>query len=84
MEDFLDHTYNTVSYNITYLEITWILIQWKQLLEAEFKRKLKKEPALATELVKDLFPLCVMDSPEVAKDPENVERDVISELWTFG
>ncbi|KAL4067720.1 CBF/Mak21 family-domain-containing protein [Scleroderma citrinum] len=65
MEDFLDHTYNT-------------------LLEAEFKRKIKKDPALETELVGSPFPLCVIDPLEITGDPENPALDVVSELWTFG
>lgn len=54
------------------------------LLETEFQRKIKKEPALATELVEDPFPLCTDSAFEADKGIANDSRDVISELWVFG
>ncbi|KAI6150679.1 hypothetical protein BKA82DRAFT_4118529 [Pisolithus tinctorius] len=53
------------------------------LLETEFQRKIKKEPALETELVEDPFPLCTDSAFEADKGIAN-NRDVISELWVFG
>ncbi|THH14571.1 hypothetical protein EW146_g5773 [Bondarzewia mesenterica] len=58
LEDFLDHTYNT-------------------LFEAETKRRVKKEPAVATDLRKNAFPSSSDDS-EVASD-----RDAIGSSWMF-
>jgi len=65
MEDFLDHTYDT-------------------LLDTEFKKKIKQEPALSIEWKDDflLFP----ESKHAAGDEEmQVElSDPITELWSFG
>ncbi|KIL00929.1 hypothetical protein PAXRUDRAFT_821133 [Paxillus rubicundulus Ve08.2h10] len=51
------------------------------LVEAELKRKIKKEPALAMVFVKNSFPLA---SGEVAEDAARGGLDAVSELWTFG
>ncbi|KIJ69077.1 hypothetical protein HYDPIDRAFT_80262 [Hydnomerulius pinastri MD-312] len=51
------------------------------LIEAEMKRKIKKEPALAMELVKNPFPLA---SDEVAEDAVSSDLDTVGELWVFG
>ncbi|KAG9318573.1 CBF/Mak21 family-domain-containing protein [Chiua virens] len=51
------------------------------LIEAETKRPIKKEPALAMELAKDIFPLTS------DKDVETLAQgglDAVSELWVFG
>ncbi|KAG1754382.1 CBF/Mak21 family-domain-containing protein [Suillus lakei] len=50
------------------------------LIETEIKRKIKKEPALAMELRKDLFPT----ADAANTDDGVVGRDVVSELWVFG
>lgn len=50
-----------------------------QLIDTEVKRKIKKEPALAVELRKDLFP--ESDAPEM--DAGVSGRDAVSELWVF-
>ncbi|KAG0705095.1 CBF/Mak21 family-domain-containing protein [Suillus ampliporus] len=50
------------------------------LIETEVKRKIKKEPALAMGLRKDLFP-----TTDAANTDDGVAgRDVVSELWVFG
>jgi len=49
------------------------------LIDTEVKRKIKKEPALAMELRKDLFP--VSDASEM--DAGVSGRDAVSELWVF-
>ncbi|KAF8559665.1 CBF-domain-containing protein [Imleria badia] len=48
------------------------------LIEAETKRRMKKEPALAMELVKNPFPLASDEDVDVAV------QDGLSELWVFG
>ncbi|KAI6166923.1 CBF/Mak21 family-domain-containing protein, partial [Pisolithus thermaeus] len=53
------------------------------LLETEFQRKIKREPALATELVKDPFPLRTDHASVTDKGIMNDNEDVISELWAF-
>ena len=53
----------------------------KQLIEAETKRQIKKEPALAMELVKNPFPLGSDDDAEVVAESG---LDIVSELWVFG
>ncbi|KAI6045529.1 CBF/Mak21 family-domain-containing protein [Pisolithus marmoratus] len=53
------------------------------LLENELQRKIKKEPALATELVQDPFPLCTDPAIEADEGIASDSRDVISELWAF-
>jgi U3 small nucleolar RNA-associated protein 19 len=77
MEDFLDHTYGTVrrSSFVFFVRALRIL----QLIDTEVKRKIKKEPALAMELRKDLFP--ESDAPEM--DAGVSGRDAVSELWVF-
>ncbi|KAG2158491.1 CBF/Mak21 family-domain-containing protein [Suillus bovinus] len=50
------------------------------LIETEVRRKIKKEPALAMELRKDLFPT----GDATNSDDCLVGRDVVSELWVFG
>jgi U3 small nucleolar RNA-associated protein 19 len=77
MEDFLDHTYGTVrrSSFVFFVRALKIL----QLIDTEVKRKIKKEPALAMELRKDLFP--ESDAPEM--DAGVSGRDAVSELWVF-
>lgn len=53
------------------------------LLETEFQRKIKKEPALATELVKDPFPTRTDPVSGTDKGIMNDNKDVINELWAF-
>ncbi|KAH7889576.1 CBF/Mak21 family-domain-containing protein [Phlebopus sp. FC_14] len=48
------------------------------MIEAEMKRKIKKEPALAMELVKTPFPTCLGDGEDNAG-----EGDAVSGLWIF-
>ncbi|KAG1756402.1 CBF/Mak21 family-domain-containing protein [Suillus paluster] len=50
------------------------------LIETEVRRKIKKEPALAMTLRKDLFPM----SDVVNADDSVSGRDVVSEFWVFG
>lgn len=54
--------------------------QSKQLIEAETKRRIKKEPALAVELVKNPFPLT---SGEDVDTVVQAELDAVGELWVF-
>ncbi|OAX42015.1 CBF-domain-containing protein [Rhizopogon vinicolor AM-OR11-026] len=49
------------------------------LIDTEVKRKIKKEPALAMELRKDLFP----ESDAADMDAGMSGRDAVSELWVF-
>lgn len=77
MEDFLDHTYGTVRRS-SFVFCVWAL-KILQLIDTEVKRKIKKEPALAMELRKDLFP--ESDAPEM--DAGVSGRDAVSELWVF-
>ena len=51
------------------------------MFETEVKRKVRKEPAVETEVRKDLFPLVGKDGGE---NEVAAGRDVVSELWTFG
>lgn len=48
----------------------------KQLIEAEIKRPIKKEPALAMELVKNPF-------PSASDDDVGDGLDAVGELWVF-
>jgi len=77
MEDFLDHTYGTVRRSSFVFFVGALKIL--QLIDTEVKRKIKKEPALAMELRKDLFP--ESDAPEA--DAGASGRDAVSELWVF-
>ncbi|KAH7926662.1 CBF-domain-containing protein [Leucogyrophana mollusca] len=49
------------------------------LIETETKRKIKREPALAVELGKNLFPVAATDEEEQVGT-----SDAVSELWVFG
>jgi U3 small nucleolar RNA-associated protein 19 len=51
-----------------------------QLIETEVRRKIKKAPALAMELRKDLF----LMAGTANTDDGSAGRDAISELWVFG
>ncbi|KAF9246432.1 CBF/Mak21 family-domain-containing protein [Melanogaster broomeanus] len=51
------------------------------LIEAEMKCKIKKEPALAMELVQNQFPLALDEGGE---DVAPGGMDAVSELWVFG
>lgn len=53
----------------------------EQLIETEMKRQIKKEPALAMELVKNTFPL---GEDEDAETAVQAGLDAVSELWVFG
>lgn len=53
----------------------------KQLIEGETKRQIKKEPALAMELVKNPFPLASDEDIEIVVQGG---LDAMSELWVFG
>ncbi|KAG2077931.1 CBF-domain-containing protein [Suillus decipiens] len=50
------------------------------LIETEVRRKIKKEPALAMELRKDLFPMADTENT----DDCSTDRDAVNELWVFG
>jgi U3 small nucleolar RNA-associated protein 19 len=50
----------------------------KQLFETEAKRNIKKDPPLATEFRKSIFPLASEEGAEAG-----VRNDVVNELWTF-
>jgi len=50
-----------------------------QLIDTEVRRKIKKEPALAMTLKKDLFP----ESDAAETDTGVSGRDAVSELWVF-
>ncbi|KAG6329818.1 hypothetical protein ID866_9269 [Astraeus odoratus] len=53
------------------------------LLEAEFKRKIKNEPALAVELVKDPFPEQGGATVGTTEHLASVSRDAVAELWVW-
>lgn len=55
------------------------MLKVSQLIETEVKRKIKKEPALAMALRKDLFP----ESDAADMDAGVSGRDAVSELWVF-
>jgi U3 small nucleolar RNA-associated protein 19 len=77
LEDFLDHTYATVS--------VWMLLSSAsngsiddkrlQLFETEIKRKLKKDPVVALEPAANSFPASALEAGQTS--------DVVSELWVF-
>jgi U3 small nucleolar RNA-associated protein 19 len=50
------------------------------LIETEVRRKIKKEPALAMELRKDLFPM----ADAANTNDGSAGRDAVNELWVFG
>lgn len=77
MEDFLDHTYGTVGYGDNCVGEFAEQVLSKQLIEAETKRQIKKEPALALELAKNPFPL-------VSDEDVQAGQDVVGELWVVG
>ena len=52
-----------------------------QLFGTEAKRKIKKEPPLAFELRKSIFPS--RRDKETEDDIPSIGTDVVSELWTF-
>lgn len=80
MEDFLDHTYGTVSGQDTRIII--IKLSCFQLFESETKRKIRKEPAVSMELRQHTFPKAA-EKAELPEEEFVVKGDVISELWTF-
>lgn len=51
-----------------------------KLIETEVRRKIKKEPALAMELRKDLFPM----ADAANTNDGSAGRDAVNELWVFG
>jgi U3 small nucleolar RNA-associated protein 19 len=51
-----------------------------QLIETEVRRKIKKDPALAMELRKDIFPM----ADAANTDDGSTGKDAVSELWVFG
>lgn len=51
-----------------------------QLIETEVRRKIKKDPALAMELRKDIFPM----ADAANTDDGSTSKDAVSELWVFG
>lgn len=53
----------------------------KQLIEAETKRRIKREPALAMELDKNPFPLASDEDVDIVVWGG---LDAVSELWVFG
>jgi U3 small nucleolar RNA-associated protein 19 len=93
MEDFLDHTYDTVCpthsnpHSYAYAPTAWGLIK---LFDTEVHRKIKKEPALAIDIdrpalafpgkLDDLSPGSVEGGED---EPVYFGVDVVSELWTF-
>lgn len=101
MEDFLDHTYGTVSERFSLLKFSPffpvllrrlplhrlpvrvashnLLTHLLQLFETEAKRKIKKEPALALDMGKDLERLF----PVTKEDRPTMEGGVVQDLWVF-
>ena len=73
LEDFLDHTYHTVSWIQNFHD--YIGSTFSQLIETELNRKIKREPALGIESGVKVF-------PEGVQGNESVE-DVVGELWSF-
>ena len=83
MEDFLDHTYNTVctlAPNDMEADDAYLL----KLFETEINRKVKREPALAVESRTKMFP-DPQDQGELMEERSEIDStDVVGELWTFG
>ena len=107
MEDFLDHTYGTVSgrFSVSKFPLSFSVILRRlrprrlrlrclsthgaystlltshpvQLFETEAKRKIKKEPALALDIGKDLERLV----PVTREDRPTMEGGVVQDLWVF-
>jgi U3 small nucleolar RNA-associated protein 19 len=77
MEDFFDHTYGTVRMTVFYRVVR--VLKSLQLIDTEVGRKIKKAPALAMELRKDIFP----GSDATDMDAGVSGRDAVSELWVF-
>ncbi|KAG1762500.1 CBF/Mak21 family-domain-containing protein [Suillus occidentalis] len=50
------------------------------LIETEVRRKIKKDPALAMELSKDIFPM----ADAANTDDSSTAKDAVGELWVFG
>jgi len=81
LEDFLDHTYGTVRYHGPCIFFP-PAHSYLQLFESEVKRKIKKDPAIATELKKYLF-LTAGQKEQIPEEAISVQGDVVTELWTF-
>jgi len=91
MEDFLDHTYNTVcSFPLLLLgHVTSNAHGFsKQLFETEINRKIKREPALAVGPRSKVFP--DGEAPAVIAVEEEgslvggvTQQDFVRELWAF-
>jgi U3 small nucleolar RNA-associated protein 19 len=72
LEDFLDHTYSTVSSCLTSVRASDVNVS--KLFSGEISRKVKVEPSLTTELRHGVF----LDN----KDSGNrLDSDLVSELW---
>jgi len=86
MEDFLDHTYNTVysiSLRIRYFNYSCPI----QLFETEINRKIKREPALAVGPTSKVFPDGKIQELAVGVEgslAESTQRDFVGEFWAFG
>ena len=83
MEDFLDHTYNTVWLSPSG-DIDADDAHLLQLFETEINRKVKREPALAVESRTKMFPDLQDEEELMEKRSEIDSTDIVGELWTFG
>ena len=82
MEDFLDHTYNTVCACLPSdldADDAYLL----QLFETEINRKIKREPALAVESRTKMFPDPQDQEELMGKRSEIDSTDIVGKLWTF-
>ena len=84
MEDFLDHTYNTVCTLSPSGDMDADDAYLLQLFETEINRKVKREPALAVDSKTKMFPDPQDQEELMEKGSEINSTDIVGELWTFG
>jgi U3 small nucleolar RNA-associated protein 19 len=85
MEDFLDHTYNTVCAYLSPCDMDADDARLLQLFETEINRKVKREPALAVESRRTkMFPNSQEQEEVMEKKSEIDANDIVGDLWNFG